>query len=328
MSNPAQSGSATGAIEALLKAELAAADRALAGNGPILGHLVRNDDNSIFSDEIVARVRGMFHDIALQLVIALAEAAGHADPQAWAEAVADDLARDLMEGPDLLAHLHALSLEWQLVERLHGRLALDPVLSPLLQARIASSDAEVASTAMNLLAAQARFGQAQRRMQLPLNELPHGQFEHVLEVFRQFAGNDVAARGYAQSAEQAILARRSEDRGRIMLLQRVLAAMAAGEASQALSIENAGVSLFVTALAAGSGQPRDVAVMATTEAQVARLVLSLGACGLPPEAIVAQIMALHPDMALPEGLSALNPDIAGVILAEARRDRAGWRGVE
>ncbi len=323
MAQPAQSGSAPGAIEALLKADLAAADRAIAGNGPILGHLLRSDDNSIFSDEIVARVRGMFNDLARQLVIALAEAAGHADPQAWAQSIADELAHALMGVPDLLGHLHALSLEWQLTERLHARLALDPVLSPLLQARIASNDPEMAATAMNLLAAQARFGQAQRRMQLSFSELPPVLFAQVLAVFRRFAGNDVASRGYAQTAEQALCVRREDGRSRIALLERVLAALPAAEAMQALSIENAGVGLFLTALAMGSGQSRDLAVMATTETQLARLALALGACGLRPEAIAAQFMALHPDVALPEGLAALRADSAAAILMDAQAGSSG-----
>jgi hypothetical protein len=42
------------------------------------------------------------------------------------------------------------------------------VLSPLLQALVASSDETTAALAMKFLAAQARFGQAQRRMRLAL----------------------------------------------------------------------------------------------------------------------------------------------------------------
>ncbi|WP_225007748.1 MULTISPECIES: hypothetical protein [Novosphingobium] len=321
MAQPAQSGSAPRAIEALLKADLAVADRAIASNGPILVHLLCSDDNSIFSDEIVARVRGMFNDLSRQLVVALAEAAGHADPQAWAQTIVDDLARQLMAEEALLAHLHALALEWQLTERLQGRLALDPVLPPLLQARIASSEPEVSATAMNLLAAQARFGQLQRRMQLPLAELPSDLFDGALAMLRAFAGDDPGSRDYAMSAEHSLRARRDGDRSRLALLQRVLAAIPAGEADLALSVENAGVGMFVSAIAAGSGQPRDLAIMATTERQLARLALTLAACGLRPEAIAAQFMALHPDVALPEGLALLKADAAAAILADAAHGR-------
>jgi hypothetical protein len=46
----------------------------------------------------------------------------------------------LSESPAFLGHVHALVLEWQLTELLQARLALDPVLSPLLQALIGSSE--------------------------------------------------------------------------------------------------------------------------------------------------------------------------------------------
>lgn len=314
MAQPAPSGSAQSAIEALLKDDLAAGDRIMANNGPILRHLLRNDDNSIFSDEIVARVRGMFQDLGRQMIIALAEAAGQIDPQAWAHTTAEELANLLAEHPGFLAHLHALSLEWQLTERLQSRLTLDPVLPPLLQARVAASDPTIAATAMNLLAAQARFGQAQRRMQLPLAELPAGLFNTALLTMRNYMGDDAGAEGYALVAERTLRARYDEERSRIGLLRRVISAMGA-EAVQALSIENAGVSLFLSALALGSGQSREKAVMATSETQLSRFALSLSASGLKADAIAAQFMALHPDVSLPEGLAALQPDNAAAILA-------------
>jgi len=320
MAQPATSGSAQGAIEALLKEELAFADQALASNAPILRHLLRNDDSSIFSDEIVARVRGMFHDIARQLVIALAEAAGHADPQGWAHRAADELAQVLAGNEAFLFHLHTLALEWQLTERLQGRLALDPVLPPLLQARVAAQDAQVSALAMNLLAANARFGQAQRRMQMPLAELPGDLFHIALVTMRAFVGDDAGADGYALIAERTLRGKFDETRGRLGLMRRVLDAMG-GEAVQALTIDHAGVAMFLTALALGSGQSRETAVMATTESQLPRLALSLCASGLRSEAISAQFLAIHPDVTLPEGLGALRPDTAAAILASVGAHR-------
>ncbi|OYZ25045.1 MAG: hypothetical protein B7Y31_13950, partial [Novosphingobium sp. 16-62-11] len=67
-----------GAIERLLCDDLFHADQAMLHMGPILRHLLQNDDRSIFSDELIARVRGMLADLARQLVQALGEAAGHA----------------------------------------------------------------------------------------------------------------------------------------------------------------------------------------------------------------------------------------------------------
>ncbi|MEO0033178.1 MAG: hypothetical protein RIS94_2936 [Pseudomonadota bacterium] len=316
MAQPAFSGGAPSAIEALLREDLAVADRAMASNAPILRHLLRNDDNSIFSDQIVARVRGMFDDVARQLVVALADAAGHADPQAWAHRAADDLARLLTDNGAFLAHFHALALEWQLTERLQARFGLDPVLPPLVQARIATPDPEVSATAMSLLAAQARFTQAQRRMQLPLAELPGDLFHIALVTMRTFVGDDAGGDGYALVAERTLRARFDEERGRLGLLRRVLRAL--GEnVTQALSVDHAGVPLFLSALALGSGQPRDAAILATTDAQLPRLALSLCACGLRPEAMAAQVLAIHPEVTLPEGLFQLHPDTAAAILATA-----------
>lgn len=316
MIQPASSGGAPGAIEALLREELAIADRAVTNSGPILRHLLRNDDNSIFSEEIVARVRGMFHDVARQLVVALAEAAGHADPHAWAHQAADELAHLLAENPAFLAHFHALALEWQLTERLQARLGIDPVLPALVQARIAASDPGASATAMTLLAAQARFGQTQRRMQMPLGELPGDLFHIALVTMRAFVGDDAGGDGYALATDRTLRSRFDEERGRLGLLRQVLRAMDR-DVSQALSIDQAGVALFVSALALGSGQPREAAIMATTEVQLSRLVLSLSACGLAADAIATQFLAIHPEVTLPEGLATLRPDRASAILAAA-----------
>ncbi|WP_225206837.1 hypothetical protein [Novosphingobium huizhouense] len=320
MAIPASSDGAPRAIEALLRDELVAADRLIANNGPILAHLLRSDDNSIFSDEIVARVRGMFHDLARQLVMALAEAAGQGDPQEWAQAGADELSARLIADRALLAHLHALSLEWQLTERLEGRIALDPVLPPLLQARIAAGDAVASATAMNLLAAQARFGQAQRRMQLSVAELPAPLLAAAVRALGAVAGEGEEAQRITALAAQRLRQRSEPGRNRLVLIDQVLASMPGVEAAQALSIENAGVAIFLSALAAGAGLTREMAVMATTETQFSRLALALGACGVGAEAVTAQFMALHPDIGLPEGLGALHPDRAAAILAEAAND--------
>jgi hypothetical protein len=58
-----------------------------------------------------------------------------------------------------------------MTQRLAERQRIDPVLSPLMQALVASSEAETSVQAMQALAAQA-LAQAMRRMQLPLHELP------------------------------------------------------------------------------------------------------------------------------------------------------------
>lgn len=313
-SGPISSGGKPSAHEALLRNELSASDQALANCAPILRHLLRNEAASIFSEQIVARVRGMFHDIACQLIIALADAAGHAEPQAWAHEAAGDLAALLTQNPIFLAHFHALALEWQLAERLQSQSALDPVVSPLLQARIASADPDTSATAMSMLAAQARYGQAQRRMKLPLTELPGDLFHIALVTMRAYVGDETSADGYALIAERALRASFDERRGRLALVESVLGAMASDGADRALLLEHAGVALFLTGLARASGIGREAAIMATSEGQHMRMALALRASGLDRSAMTAQFYAVHPEVELPEAVAELDPHTAAALL--------------
>jgi hypothetical protein len=97
-------------VEAFLRAELAHGDVVLGTIGPVLGHLLANHDHSLFSDEIVSRVRGMVGDVARQLLIARAEAANALDPRADADAKRDDLTMRLLSDSRLVGHCHALAL--------------------------------------------------------------------------------------------------------------------------------------------------------------------------------------------------------------------------
>jgi len=315
MANSASSGAAASANAPPLAEELAAARAAVANVVPILRHLLRSDDNSIFSDEIVARVRGMFLDVARQLVIALAEAAGHTEPEGWAHKASDELAHVLAENPVFLEHFHTLALEWQWTERLERRRALDPVLPPLLQSRMADPAVDVSAGAMSLLAAQARFCQQQRRMQLPLGELPGDLLHIALVTLRTYVGADGTADAYALVAERCVRVRIDETRSRLAQMGRVLDGMG-GNAAAALDLDKAGVALFLTALARGSGQSREAAIMATIDNQLPRLLLALRACGLAGDAVAATALALHPDTHLPPGFDGLAPDEAARLLAE------------
>jgi hypothetical protein len=316
MAHSAPSGGIPSAIEALLTDELAAARGAAANVEPILRHLLRSDDNSIFSDEILARVRGMFLDVSRQLVIALAEAAGHTEPEAWAHKAADELAHVLADNPAFLEHLHMLALEWQWTERLAQRRALDPVLSPLLQARMGTGGPEASAAAMNLLAAQARFTQTQRRMQLPLGELPGDLLHLALVTMQAYVGVDGTSDAYALVAERSVRGRFDEARGRLGLMRRVLDTMG-DDATEPLALDHAGIALFLTALARGSRQTREAVIMATIDSQLPRLMLSLRSCGLDAEAVAAQVLALHPDAAVPAEIAAVQPDRAAALLAAA-----------
>ena len=176
--------------EAALRQALARGDGGLRVAGPMLRHLVTTDRSSLFSEEVVARVRGMLGDVARQLVTAHSDGGGGADGDA-----ASRLATALAENDELLFHLHAAALEARIGERLRAAAALDPVLSPLLQALIATP--ETAEAAMHCLAAQARFGRNQLRMTMPRGELPAGLLHAALLVARTQAVVDVAPSGTA-----------------------------------------------------------------------------------------------------------------------------------
>ncbi len=303
-------------IEAVLREELAQND-ALAGTfAPVLRHLLANDDHSIFSEEVVARTHGILADFARQLLDELAVAAKAGEEREYPQDVINALVAAMIDSPPLLAHVHALSVEWQLISRMQARLGIDPVLSPLLQALVASPEPEVAANAMALLASQARFAQSQRRMQLPLAELPAEQLHHVLTLMRGFDGLPEFLQPHCTAAEATIRQRFDESRSRLGLMSRIIAGMGGG-ASVALSVTHAGVSLFLSAVALAAGQARDMAVMATNESQLARLALVLRSAGLKPAAIEEQFLALHPGVALPEGFDTLGVDQAAALLARS-----------
>ncbi|MFM5884435.1 MAG: hypothetical protein ACKOQ3_03745 [Novosphingobium sp.] len=300
--------------EDLLREDLTVADQQIETYGPILRHLLANNEHSVFSDEIIARVRGMVAHLSEQLLDALAEGEGLSTERQRDGAALAQLSAAFMAQPGLLGHCHALAIEWHLTERLQSRLALDPVLSPLLQALIASSETATATQAMALLAAQARFAQAQRRMQLALTELPGDLLHAALVVLRGFAADNPAMRAQADAAEAAIRAQYDEGRSRLGLTARLIAAMGGG-ATAALSVTHAGTAMFLTALGMASGQERDLAVLATCEGQFARLALSLRAAGLRPQAVEEQFLALFPDVTLPDNFDQLGADRAAALIA-------------
>ncbi|MBX7481200.1 hypothetical protein [Qipengyuania qiaonensis] len=297
-----------------LRDALARGNVALARIGPILSHLLAAPDHSLFSDEIVARIRGMCQHLAWQVLRAQAEAAGQAGREAFAERHGEALAEHLLSGPALLAHCHALALEWQLTEKLEIQYGIDPVLSPLIQELIAAEDDGLASAAMASLTAQARFSQTQRRMELPLGELPGDLFHDLLMDWRAFGGHlrsDAMIR-----AEAKLRNAYDEGAGRIALLSRVVGGMG-NDVQRALDIDQAGAPLFLTAMAARTGQSRVAAVLSTNQEQTARLALGLRAAGLDSSEVERQVLRLDPKALPPREIAGMPPEDARRLLAEA-----------
>lgn len=302
----------SGPRDAGMEAMLAQGDAVLGTIAPVLRHLLANDDHSIFSDEVVARVRGMSRDVAGQLLEAFGPDGGAQHP---VDAVDVDRLTELLTGSSaFLCHLHALALEWRVTERLQAQLGLDPVLSPLLQALIGSSDDATSAAAMSVLAAQARFCQAQRRMQLPLGELPGDLLHGALLALRAFAGPAAEADSRAERAERTVRHAYDESLSRLGLIARTVTAMGGG-AIAALSVGHAGVAIFLSALALASRQDRDTAVLATHEGQSARMALALRAAGLKPEAVEEQFLVIYPERVVPSGVDRLAAHHAAEMLA-------------
>ena len=304
-------------VEEVLRDELTRGDAMIASARPILRHLLASDDSGLLSDELVARMRGMVLGVAEQVLSAQAAAAEVRDVPAYVARRQDDVAGALFEDTAFLSHAHALTVEAQLVERLQGRSGVDPVLTPLVQELVASPDAGTAGLAMAVLAAQARFQQHVRRMELPLRELPGEMFHKALVVMRSGAGaEDEPA---AEAAERQLRSAYQESAGRLGLIARLIMGMGQ-DATRALAIDHAGLGLFATALSMASGQDRDLVMLSFAERRHARLALSLLAAGLRHEATVEQFLFLHPDRALPDGFEMLRADRAAALLAASRSE--------
>jgi hypothetical protein len=306
------------AVELLLRDELGRGDAMIATSRPILRHLLANEDHGLFSDEMIARIRGMMNHVASQLLFAQAAAAEAFDRAGYAADRQEDLAQALFEDTDFLAHAHALTLEAQLTERLQARSGIDAVLTPLVQELAAAREMDVAGLAMAVLAAQARFVQHHRRMELPLGELPGDLFHRALLLMRSQAGDDEAL---AEQAERRLRDDYEEGAGRLGLLTRLVITMGQ-KATRALAIDHAGLAIFSTALAMASGQGRALTVLSFADRQFARLALALRAAGLKQQAVEEQFLYLHPEIALPDGFEALRADRAAALLAASRPEAA------
>lgn len=290
-----------------LRAALARGDRAHARSAPALEHLLAAPDQSLIEEAVVAQVRGMLADLARQLV----EARLRSRPIALA--VQEAMLARLLQDGELRAHCQALALEWRLARKLEAGFSIDPVLSPLLQAWVSEGDAGIGSLAMAALAAQARFAQAQRRMELPLAELPAELFHAALA-----AGREVIPDGTPDADPQAdarLRADYEEASSRLALLAR-LAREPGAQTTRVLAVEDAGVALWLSALAARSGESRDRTACAAADPHLGRLLLTLRAAGATPAEAERQALRVQPDAELPRGLEDIGTREAAQWLAE------------
>ncbi|MEL7218734.1 MAG: hypothetical protein AAGK01_09925, partial [Pseudomonadota bacterium] len=293
-------------VETVLRDALVRGDRALSGVTPVLAHLLASTGHSLVSDAVVARLRGMLAHLSVQLLAASCPNGEAIDPE-----ILDRFADELSEDSAVLSHCYALAMEGYLSERLELRSQIDPILSPLLQELIASDQPAVAELAMASMAGQSRFIQSQRRMQMPLSELPAELFHSVLRRCESHCQR------YELSTESgAVLELKNgfdEGASRVGLLARLVSSMRGG-AQVALDLEHAGLALFASALSTMTRQPRELAVLACHERQAARLALTLRAAGLGEGAIEKQFLIVEPAEGMPSGLDTVSPERAFALL--------------
>jgi hypothetical protein len=293
-----------------LRAQLARSD-ALAGTVlPILRHLVSNESGAVFGDEVIARVRAMMVQLTGELLAVVRSGAQEPGIDRSEE---DKLFAALLTTPDLLAHLHAQALEWALTARLEARCGVDPVIPPLLQERIASPKAAVHSPAARLLAAQAQWCQAQRRMTITLDALPGEALHATLLAMRS------ALQGHAgvDHAQAQIRAAYDEGATRLGLVARLVSELP-DDGAAALELEYAGAALFITALSLRAGQPRDDVSLSLHQPHLTRLALTLISAGLTPSAAERQIALVHEQAQLAPVYDAIRPQEAADILHHAQ----------
>lgn len=291
-----------------LRAALARGDALHARSGPALMHILAAQDRSLLSEAVVAQVSGMLADLSTQLVKAFSR-------EATTPRQLMAVQSHLLQIDGLRAHCQALALEWRLALRLEAEQALDPVLSSLLQTLIGHENAATAALAMAALAAQARFAQAQRRMELAVGELPAELFHAVLVAARAALASDL--QDDPAKPEARLRSTYDEGTSRLSLMARLVAAENALPVPMP-PLDEAGVALWLTMLSLRAGEDRDRTACSVADPALGRLLLTLRAAGVAPLEAERQTLRVQPDAVLPRGLQDIGTREAAQWLAEAR----------
>ncbi|MEW9853984.1 hypothetical protein [Novosphingobium sp. M1R2S20] len=294
-------------LEESLRATLAQGDAVAGTVQPVLNHLLAGPDASLFGEEILARMRGMLSHLGAQLLDVPGSGVRSGDPACTAAVIAA-----LRQKSEVLSHLHALALEWQITERLLQEFAIDPITPPLLQSLLTSQEVATRELAAKFLGSQARWCQAQRRMQLPLAELPQDVLDSALAA--SYAALPVDSRSFAPEHQAPVIYRR--EASRIELAGRLLTSIS-NPTIDPFDVGQGGVALFMTTLALASGQARDRLCLSAHESQMVRLALALRAAGLSGDEIERQLFILVPNSVLHHGFGKITSDQAASLLAGA-----------
>ena len=280
----------------------------------ILSTLVGETDQSLYSDVVIAQVRGLLRDAASRILRLQAEATGDRGRDDFVAEHVDGLTRLFSTDPELIGYAQHLALEWVAAQRLLQRPGIDMALSPLLQELIGHSYPSVAAVAMAVLAAQTRFSQSQRRMELPLEELSAEALKAAIGCWRRYHGGD--ASDALIRAEHKLRAATDEASTRLSLLER-LCSMETRQTPAMFDVEQAGLGLFATALAFKTRQSRRVILCACLMRPKAGLALSLRAVGLRASDVERQCLVFEPDMAPLRGMESVGTREALQMLSQS-----------
>ena len=284
----------------------------------MLPHLLRETDDSLHTEAIVAHMRGLLRSLAIELLTDLAEASGEKARDVFVASRVAALVDRLAANALVIEHAHHRALEWRIGRIVEERLHLDGVLSPLLQTFVGDEDQFVASTAMAVLAAQTRFSQAERRRELNTKDLPLEVLGAALSALRAEA-EDISDDAFMRT-EQKVSSRFDESATRLSLLERLFG-LRADRRGDWLQLDQAGPALFLTALAQSTRQSRSTVAAACVTKSQARLALSLRAAGMRPEPVERQCRLLAPDREPPRGLEDVGTREALQMLGGDRQGR-------
>ncbi len=299
-----------------LRADLARGDRALAGIAPVLVKMLAGPSAVLISDRTLAQLRGMIGALASQLLLALRDVAMQ---EKDSQNQYDELVFKLSSNTQLLSHCYALSVEGQLAHHFESTLHIDQTASPLLQNSL-NADGEIAKLAAGAFSAQSRFIQGQARMSLDLRDLPADLFRIAISSATAMLSSDAGIDLDVTSA--SLRESYDEASSRLALLTRLVTGLPGG-ASAALDLEQAGLSLFASALSSLTGLPRELAVLACTEGQHTRLGFMLKACAIPQAKIDILMSQIHPKVVLPSSFAELDSGAAAVVINSTPQSGSG-----
>ena len=286
-------------VERVLRDELVRGDAMIATARPILRHLLANDDHALFSDEMIARVRGMMTRRRRAAAVRPGRRRRSARPRRLCRRAAGRAGAGAVRGhrvprPRPCADARGAADRAAAGAQRHrpGALAAGPGAGRGEGRRHGRRWRWPCSPRRRASAAPAADGAAARRA--ARRPVPPGAAAAARAGRR-------GRRAGGRDAERQLRDDYDEGAGRLGLIDPAGHGHGPEGARARWRSTTPGWRSSSTALAMASGQERDLVVLSFAERQFARLALALRAAGLKQQAVEEQFLYLHPDVALPDG---------------------------